>query len=189
MGEPGSRWRRTGAVALASVVLVATGCVGSIDRSEFDEIVRERGGGLSGDLVVAALAAIEARNDTSSLDVLQISFTSSTVAASVRSASFPDEVDGWTFTLGQDLNGPSPQPDIDPGAAVATFSDADVDVDTIEAAIDQAVAQTQVRGAWAESAFLRGTGGGSFELQVSITNDRSDETWVFDGDGNLKETR
>ena len=58
-----------------------------------------------------------------------------------------------------------------------------------EASIDQAVAQTSVRGGWAESAFVRGTGGGAFEVQVSITNERAHETWLFDGEGNLKGTQ
>lgn len=171
---------------LAMVMLATTGCVGSIDRSEFDDIVRERGGGLSGDLVVAALRAIEAHEESTSLDVLQITLSASAVTVSVRSPSFPDEVDGWTFSRGHDLNGPSPEPDLDPATPAPTFSDADVDADRIEAIIDQAVEQTQVRNGWADNAFLRGTGGGGFEVYVSITNDRTDETWVFDQTGTLK---
>lgn len=193
MGERGAstgRMRRMRRSALlASAVLLATGCVGSIDRSKFDEIVRERGGGLSGDLIVDALAAIEDHEEAPTLEVIQVSLSATSVTVSVRSPAFPDEVDGWTFTLGHHLNGPSPQPDLTDGQAVATFEASAVDAATIEASIDQAVVQTAVRGGWAESAFVRGTGGGAFEVQVSITNERADETWLFDGEGNLKGTQ
>jgi hypothetical protein len=160
--------------------------VGSIDRSEFDDMVRERGGGLSGDLVADALAAIEAHEESPSLDVMQIALTSDTVSVSVRSPAFPDELDGWTFTLGHDLNGPSPEPDIDAEDAVAFFAADDVDAASIEASIDQAVDGTSVRQGWADSAYLRGDGSGSYELQVVISNDRTQETWVFDAAGNVK---
>ncbi|MFN8022578.1 MAG: hypothetical protein U0Q03_13710 [Acidimicrobiales bacterium] len=171
--------------ALGSVVVVA-GCVGSIDRTEFDDLVHERGGGLSGDLVVAGLTAIADESDDPSVAVYSITLTSNTVSFSVQSPDFDDEVNGWTYLLNGDLLGPDPEPNIDSGGAPVTFDASAVDVEALEDSIDQAVEQTSVRRGWASSASLFAEPGGGFELRVNITNDRADETFVFGSDGTLR---
>jgi hypothetical protein len=174
-------------VLVCSMVPVLAGCVGSVDRSEFDELVRARGGGLSGDLVVTGLDAIADRSgvdDLDDLDVLRITLTTTTVSYSVRSADFDDEVDGWTYLLNGDLLGPDPEPNLDDEEQTSVFAAASVDPDLIEEAIDRAIEETSVRRGWAQSASLFAEPSG-FRLQVSITNERADETFVFAPDGTL----
>lgn len=124
---------RTGRLVRAAMVTVTgvlvgvatSGCVGSVERDELDSMVRERGGGLSGDLVVAGLEAIavEQGGGRGDVEVLDISLTATTVSYSVRSPRFDNEVDGSTSLLNGDLLGPDPEPNIDDDETVVYDAD------------------------------------------------------------------
>lgn len=187
IGRRTSRLGRAATVAAAGLLvgLATGGCVGSVERDELDSMVRARGGGLSGDLVVAGLEAIagEQGGGRGDVEVLDISLTATTVSYSVRSPRFDDEVDGYTYLLNGDLLGPDPEPNLDDADAVSTFPGDVVDVEVIESAIDDAVERTTVRGGWAQVATWAALPDATFELRVHLTNERADETVVYDADG------
>lgn len=169
----------------ALVVCAATACVGSVDRDEFALIVQERGGGLSGDLLVRAYAAIGDRQGEADVAVYRTTLTLTTVSASVRAPEFADEVDGYSYTLGGDLLGPNPESDLDADDDRSTFAASDVDPALLEGLIDLAVAETTVRGGWASNAVLIAGPDSRFQVRISITNDRAQQTFVFADDGTL----
>ncbi len=107
------------------------------------------------------------------------------VSASVRAPEFADEADGYSYTLAGDLFGPNPESDLDADDDRSTFAASAVDPSAIEAMVDRAVAETSVRGGWASNALLLAAPNGRFEVRVSTTNERSDETFVLTDDGTL----
>lgn len=103
-------WRPHGLHVLAlaaAVTVLAAGCVGSVDRDQFDHIVQERGGGLSQRLVLEAVSALEEELDVDPLLVQSITATNETVTIEAVSPEFPDEIDRYTYG-GGDLDGPEP---------------------------------------------------------------------------------
>ncbi len=73
-------------VLSALVACAATACVGSVDRDEFAVIVHERGGGLSGDLLVRAYAAIGDRQGEADVAVYRTTLSRPIPNSSTRSA-------------------------------------------------------------------------------------------------------
>lgn len=108
------------AIALAITVLAA-GCIGSVDRDEFDRLVQDRGGGLSQDLVIEALDAAAAEIGADPLLVRSVTATNETVTIEAVNPDFPDELDRYTYR-GDDLDGPDPVNTGAAGVELPTFS-------------------------------------------------------------------
>jgi hypothetical protein len=169
------------------VAVVTTGCVGAIDRAEFETMINERGGGISGDMAERVLVEVASATDADDVDDLRVSSMTLGVAAasvSVRPPDFPTESDTWTLPLDRDLVGPNPNSDDDPEEAFS-FPGSLVDAELIEGVVDDAVERSTIRSAWASGVILSADAPDTMIIRVSITNDRSDETFVYDAAGNL----
>ena len=218
------RRRRTASLA-AIFVVVATGCVGSVDRDEFNRIVQERGGGLSQALVIDAVTALEDELGVDPLVVQSIVATNETVTIEAVSPQFPDEIDRFTFSDG-DLSDPNPAsalpdlsipdisiPDItipdlppgvdlppeladliegatppttapaDPASSAASFPVDTVSLELLDDLVDAAIETAALRGGYAKSVSITTVGGGGPRIQVSVTNDRTNETITYGPDG------
>jgi hypothetical protein len=181
MGVHGRRMsRHRWSITPVVIAVLASGCLGSIDRDQFADEYQRRGGGLSGDRVVEVAASIERRVAPADLIVRSVNLTHLSVVFTVSTSDHPRETDTWTWTP-RALRDPNPS---------RTLSDADdlrrsirvesLDAEIIERAIDTAVVRSDLRGAYASSAMLVGTDDGGFRGTVVITNDRDTETWSFD---------
>lgn len=190
MGTSGGSARARGLLLLGAVVVVAAACVGSVEREEFERIVRERGGGLSQDLVLDAVVALEDEQEVAALAARSVVATNDTVVLEVVSAEFPDEIDRWVYQ-GGDLDGPEPAqtiPDASAGGS-GTFPLDDVALDQLDAMVDQAIEAAGLRGGYAESHTISSAGGEGIRIRVRVTNDREDVTVVFGPRGRLLEVQ
>jgi hypothetical protein len=205
-----ARIRRTLGTSVVLAVVV-TGCVGSVDREEFNRIVEERGGGLSQALVLDAVASLEAELDVDPLLVQSITVTNETVTIEAVSPEFPDEIDRYTFR-GGDLDGPEPAsqfPEIsipelpegveippelqdlvdgsgatDPATAPGgTFPVDDVALDQLDDLVDAAIETADLRGGYATTLVITSLGGEGPRIRVSVTNVRQDVTVTYGPDG------
>ena len=193
---------RLGLLAVA-IAIVAGACVGSVERGEFERIVRERGGGLSQDLVIDAVAALEDELGVDALMALSLVATNEVVTLEVVSPEFPDEIDLYTYR-GGDLDGPEPVrsapgvslPDLelqDPtesvGAAGGTFVLDDVALDQLDVMVDLAIEDAGLRDGYAQNLTITAVGGEGIHIRVQVTNDRRDVTAIFGPGGRLLEVQ
>ncbi|HSL56779.1 MAG TPA: hypothetical protein VK866_02955 [Acidimicrobiales bacterium] len=154
--------------------------MGSIDRGEFADVVRSRGGGLSGDLLVDAVQRVEDRVGApvlvrrATLDHLSVSLTVST-------SDRPEESDDWI--VGGSVRGPLPASNLDDDQQRQWFTVSALDPETIETAIDAAVADSDIRDAWASGARFDAAGEDTFVATVTVTNQRGSESWTFGPEG------
>jgi hypothetical protein len=218
--EPGSaagRRRRQvmsfGAV-IAAVALIATACVGSVDRAEFDRMVRERGGGLSQALVLDAVEAVGEDQGVDPVLIETIVATSENVSVTVVNPDFSDELDRYTFRNG-DLNGPDPVnqgsidiqlPELPDGVTVpdsvrelldeagavggdpaSVFGPDDVALDRLDEMVDRAIETAALRGGYATSLAIAITAGTRPQIRVDVTNERRSAGVVFGPRGRLLE--
>jgi len=177
---------RLARVLLAGAVLVSAGCVGSVDREEFEAEIQERGGGISQDLAIEAVQALERELGTDEVEVLSMTISNEHVVAQVRSPEFPDDFDSYTFR-GGDLSGPEPVSN--PGGAEdpsqLVFDPHDIELDELNDMVDQALEEADQRDGYAETVVISRAGGGPPVISVSVTNDRQTESVNFGPDGAL----
>lgn len=205
------------ALALVGLSMVAAGCVGSVDREEFEQIVRERGGGLSQALVLDAVADLETELDTDPLTMQSITATNETVTIEAVSPEFPDEIDRYTYR-GGGLDGPDPAgrfptvsiPDItlpelpegielppelqdlvdDPAAGdgdSGPFTVDEIALDRLDELVDAAIVTAALREGYAPSLTITALGTDGPRIRVTVTNDRTDATVTHDAAGQLLE--
>lgn len=180
-----SRWTRL--VAVAVVAVVAGGCVGAIDRSDFDEEVRRRGGGISAawideSLTAASEALAVASSDDLEFLTLTINGTSRSLTINARRGDQPDFVDSVTVREGVVF-------------AVAPIQDADelplddllmgldeTPIREIEAVVDRALAEFDEPDAFVQTinVSLRD---GAASTTVRLSSARRTGSVVFDGVG------
>lgn len=164
--------------------IVATGCVGSIDRQEFESEARARGGGMSADRLIEAMDRIQRRSQTAELRVRTATISFMMVDARVSTAERPEEVDVWY--LAGSLVGPTPGSNLDENELESYFVPSDLDEDVIERAIDDALSQSSIRAPWASSVSFVPAPDGGYRATVLITNEREDEQWEFGPDGDVR---
>lgn len=82
--------------------MVVGGCVGTTDRDEFNEIIQERGGGVTSELAQEAVDAIadELGVDDFALRVMTVSPPNELVVVEVRDPAVPANVDSYTVRRG-----------------------------------------------------------------------------------------
>jgi hypothetical protein len=168
------------------VASIATGCVGAIERDEFDAMIQERGGGISGDLAARAVSSVAAATDTTvdEIRLASLNLTVASVSMSVRPPDFPNESDTWTVSLSGDRYGPFPDSDSAPDRAFS-FGGALVDAALVEALVDDALERTTVRSAWVSGVTFDAAAPDTMMISVTVTNERSTETFDYAADGTL----
>jgi hypothetical protein len=146
--------RRAGWVAALVLTALATACVGSIDRDEFTSEVNARGGGLSGDQLVAFVDEVSERTGVDDLLIRSASVSPLLVTLRVSDPARPEEVDSWTWSRGR-VVGPEPAPNLAEQDLRRAFRPAAVDAALIERAIDEALARSAGGRRRAGSGWLR----------------------------------
>jgi hypothetical protein len=102
MAAAGPVRRLAGPIAVLVLLPVGTACLGAQSRSEFVDLVRDRGGGVSAAVVDDVRAALLERVGTDDPDVRDVvfDFDSSTAVVEVRNPARPRELDLYTFRHG-----------------------------------------------------------------------------------------
>lgn len=126
-------------MAVVVLALVLAGCgYGAESEESLTREAQERGGGVTGDLVVSALTAVEA-DAGRDVPVVQVSAALATVDVVVVAADGDDELEVYRYGTsgllgGKGLSGPEPTP----GPARAGFRPEDVTADAFDAAVGRA---------------------------------------------------
>lgn len=118
---PFRRW--AGAIAVLALLPICTACLGAQSRSDFVDLVHERGGGVSASVVDDVRASLLERVGTDDPDVRDVvfDFGSSTAVVEVRNPVRPGELDRYSFRFGDVVS-------IDP---VRLDADEDLDATTV----------------------------------------------------------
>lgn len=176
------------AVALAALGVLA-GCVGVTSRSEFDEEVRARGGGLSAEFVADSLAVVAHAADSPTVadtELLRLSIDpgSRSVSAQVRNAAQPDFVDSVNVSDGE-LVSTAPLQDTDElPLDELTFRSGEVALDEIESMTDQALAEFGQPDGYVDRVSV-GLVAGELVIELDLSSARRTGTATFDADGTL----
>jgi hypothetical protein len=181
------QWIRAALAALA--VTLAGGCIGAVDRDDFDRVIQERGGGFTSDLPLDAVEAVAGELDVEDFDVRSMSFTASTetVVLEVRDPAAPENLDQYVVRQGDvDTVEPlrlSASDDLDQ----QTFPVSSVALDRIESMVDVALDGFDARGGYVSSASVGLIGDGDVTFQLSLESPRATAVARFTGGGELVE--
>jgi hypothetical protein len=185
---------RSATIAVTTAFLVG-GCVGSIDRGEFDDEVHARGGGLSQDVIVDAVDEVGAAQDEATVQMRSVTVMPGRVALEVRVPGTPEDVDAYTFGTsgmfgGGGLDGPEPVTTsaTDQPLESSVFTLEQAGVERFDGMVDEALTQADLPGAYATSATIhRPAGSPAPQIEVSVTNDRRSVSVTFAADGTVLE--
>lgn len=191
---------RTGAagrvVATVASVLALGACVGSIDRGEFDDEVRSRGGGLDGSLVSDGVDAVARDLGVEDIEVWSVSIVPGAVTLQVRLPAQPDALDSYRYGTSGQYGGrglSEPQP-LSTNSAYAemesrVFDPTAVGLDGLDEMVAEAIEAAGLDGGWASGASTtRGaTPGADVVTAVTVTDERRTVVVTFGSDGTLLE--
>lgn len=186
-------WRRRGWARWASVVavscwaLVAGGCIGTIDRDDFNAVIQERGGGFTSELPLNAVAAVATELGVDDFEVRAVTVTSAveTVVLDVRDPAIPENLDRYVVRRGA-VDSVEPirltaSDDLD----VQTFPVSGLAFDEIETMVDSALAEFDPEGY--VSAMTVSRLGDGVVIELALESPRSTGTARFTGEGELLE--
>ena len=174
----------------AALALLASACVGVIDREDFDALVDERGGGVSSDLAVDAIAAVADRTGVDDLEMTSMSINPGgrTVVLTVRDPVERRNLDRWLYRGRGGLGDPEPvQVSADDDLDAQTFRASDVPaLSRSEELADAAFAALDLESASVES-IVATVVQGEVNLILSVESPRARGNVRFAGDGTLIE--
>ncbi|MBN2624348.1 MAG: hypothetical protein JXA83_13310 [Acidimicrobiales bacterium] len=183
-------------MAAGAGVLVLGGCIGSIERDDFDDEVRGRGGGLDGGLLTDAVDAIEADLGVDELRVQSFEVRPGYVIVQVQVPADPEALDVYRFGSsglygGRGLTGPTPVPrraDAPPLDGLV-FAPEDAGLDAFDDMVDEALEVAELDGGYATDAAVRQAPSGDIGpvTGVTVTDDRSTVVVTFSADGTVVE--
>jgi hypothetical protein len=182
--------RLLAAGALTLLTLVATSCVGTISREDFNAKIQSRGGGLDQQLALDAVAAVGDRVGTHDFEITSMRVTpnSAVVTMQVRDPHHPGNLDDYTFRSGE-LDDPkavqlSATDDIDSKA----FPVQSVALNKLNGMVDTALKRYATEGGYVTSMSIVA----SFEsgvvtpkITLGLESPRSKANATFDAHGNF----
>lgn len=183
------RRRRVAVIATIAMALVATGCIGATDRSDFEAEVRARGGGVSATWIGESIDAVAGEVGADSVDELfamnvRVNSTARTVVVMARRADRPDFVDSVVVREGEVLS-VSPLQDADQlPLDDITFNVGDLPLDDLEEIADSALEAFGEADGFVEAIQVRLTDGRP-EIEIDVESSRRTGTVVFDATGQL----
>jgi hypothetical protein len=186
---PGRRHRFRAALTAFVAATTLAGCVGAIDRSDFDDEIKRRGGGLTSDLTVDAFAALGERTGATDPELLHltISLPSRVVSFEARDPQRRDQVDGYTFRGGDLSDGDPVQVTGSEPLEARTFRASELPALTdLESLADEALAALGFADSYVSSVGVWGTTNPP-EITLSVESPRSRGSVRFTGDGTLIE--
>ena len=176
---------------LVAVAAVTSGCIGAIDRADFDDEVRARGGGISSQWIDDSVEAAADRlgvvtTDEIELLTLTIDGTNRVVTVSARRGDRPDFVDSVVVSEGE-VVAVTPIQDADQlPLDDLTIRLGDLPIDQLERLTDEAV-----DAFGADDGFVTGIRvaleNGEPTLAIDLESSRRTGTAVFAADGTLIE--
>ena len=171
---------------------MVTGCVGVIDRDDFDLVVESRGGGFSNDLVADAAELVAERVGTDDLELtnLVVNPGSRLVVLTVRDPVVRENVDRYTLTGRDGIRDVSPvrvRADEDLDADTYRLSDIPA-LDDLEALSDAALEALSLDEGHIESIQVLVVMGAP-QVHVSVESPRAGGRVIFAPDGTVQGAR
>ncbi|MDV8003947.1 hypothetical protein [Rhodococcus sp. IEGM 1318] len=171
---------------IAALVLTASslsGCIGAVDRMDFEDQMRERGGGMTSDLVRNGFDSLAERYGVDAVSVTSVDISPiETVGVTVRDPGKPSQLDRFSFD-GVILGEPSP-------VQVSVTEDLDARSFTLDQVPALANVEKLVDDALASSGVDEGEVTGisvsrteAIHASVMVESSRSQVLVVFDPDG------
>jgi len=187
--------RRAAALLLAVAPLAA--CVGSQDRQSFEDEVHARGGGLSQDLAVEAVDAVESELHVGSLRLRSLDVTPGHVGMEIQVPHSVEDLDRYGYGTsgmygGGGLSGPDPVArSFDEASLEAqVFTLRQAGVDHLDETVDRAIDEAGLDGGYATGAnVVRLPGEPDPRTAVTVTNVRRTITVVFGSDGSVRDVQ
>jgi hypothetical protein len=188
--------RRVGLTALA-VALLATACIGSVDRSDFEAEIDSRGGGFSQDLVIDSVAAVALHLGVADFEVTSMAVNpkSGTVNMVVRDPGAPSNLDTFTLTNGSIRSVEPVRLNAADNVDVAAFVITEVTLDQLDAMSDVALAEFDVAGDYITGMRIDSIPSiepdvaSQIQISFSLESPRSSATAEFTAAGELVEVR
>ncbi|MDZ7912256.1 MAG: hypothetical protein U5O16_10555 [Rhodococcus sp. (in: high G+C Gram-positive bacteria)] len=171
---------------IAALVLTASslsGCIGAVDRMDFEDQMRERGGGMTSDLVRNGFDSLAERYGVDAVSVTSVDISPiETLGVTVRDPGKPSQLDRFSFD-GVILGEPSP-------VQVSVTEDLDARSFTLDQVPALANVEKLVDDALASSGIDEGEVTGisvsrteAIHASVMVESSRSQVLVVFDPDG------
>jgi hypothetical protein len=190
--DPHSRRFGSRALLIAITLASTSGCIGAMDRPEFDAEVQRRGGGIADEWIIDGLSAVAAEvdaGDLAGLSVMTMTITppNRSLVVQARRGDRPDFVDTVTVIEGE-VVGVTPVQDADElPLDDLTIAVTDLPVDGWDDLGDRALAELDFDDGYVDHISLSVVEG---EHQLAVFVDSPRETgWVtFDAAGRLLET-
>lgn len=185
----GRSWSTAYAAILGMAVL--GGCIGSISDEDFDRKVEERGGGLSEDLVQEAVAALQEEFHGQTVEFTSIGISPARITMEVRVPGTAEDLDMYAYGSsgahgGVGLSDPEPVPN-QKSLEGELFRANQVELDQLDEMVDEALAEADLAGGFAEGASISRTG--TVGVSVNVKNERRTVYATFDANGTFLEVR
>lgn len=183
------------AAVVGGLAVAVSGCVGSVGVDDFNDEVRERGGGLSQEVILDGVEEVGEAQDVREPQMRSVSVMPGRVALEVRVPGTPEDVDAYTFGTsglfgGGGLDGPEPVTTsaTDQPLESAVFTVDQAGVERFDRMVDEALTQADLPDSYATSASIRRPEGSLTPIvEVSVTNERRSVTVKFAPDGTVLE--
>lgn len=183
------------AAALAVGAVVAEGCIGTTDRSDFNREVQARGGGLTSELPTSAVDAVAAALGVIDFEVRTLTVTplDGTVVLDVRDPFAPENLDRYVVRRGSVWQVEPIRLTADDVLDTQTFPVSGVALDRVEAMVDMALAEFASDGYVTSMTVIRDAGGTADDtaedivISLALESPRAAGTARFSGDGELLE--
>lgn len=179
-------------VAIAIVVTVTSGCIGAIDRADFNDEVRRRGGGISSDWIDESIRMAAARLEVATpedieLLTLTIDGTNRVLTVTARRGDRPEFVDSVVVRDGDVVSVSAVQDADQLPLDDLTMSLADLPLDRLETLADEAINEFDAADG-SVSGIVVALADGAHTITFTLESSRRTGTAVFDVDGILIET-
>ena len=175
--------RASGWCGRATLVAAATGlmaCVGSVQPGDLEEEAQSRGGGLSREVVLDAVAAVADEQGEATPQLRSVSVVPSHVALEVRVPGTTEDLDAYDYGTsglygGRGLDGPEPvaRSSTEESLESSVFTAEDAGVRRFDTMVDTALDEADLPGGYASGATIsRPAATGDPQTVVTVTNRR-----------------
>jgi hypothetical protein len=177
--------------ALGVAAVVAAGCIGTTDRTDFNREIQARGGGLTSELPTSAVDAVEASLGVIDFEVRTLTVTplDGTVVLEVRAPAAPENLDRYVVRRGSVSQVEPIRLAADDVLDTQTFPVSGVALDQVEAMVDTALAEFVSDGYVTSMTVTRTIDDTADDIVVmlALESPRAAGTARFTGDGELIE--
>lgn len=194
MSTSRTRTARLGALTVALVAAVGlSSCVGigAVNRDAVDRRARERGGGITADLVGDAVEAVASEIGDDTPQVLTLVASFSEVDLVVADPSSPDRAQRWRYGTsglygGRGLTGPEPERGAGEQVTGRLYTPEQAGLARLDAMVDTALEEAGLPDGWVERATVaRPAAGRAPATTLAVTDGYAEVTVVVDPDGTV----